>query len=383
MWNLLTNFPGRYGLVYDVYLYSDTHLAALLPPKVDIVLDMTGLSRLLDCDHENLTLSVQAGLTIAGANDHLAQIGKPLFMALDPPRPVRTTLGGAYMADIAGPWQLSYGTLRDQVLGIRAVDASGCRFKAGGLTVKNVAGYDLTKFFIGSAGSLCVLTRMSLRIYPLPEAAAVVTLTVPQQQEAKALLAHLRSGCVLPAAVVVTPVRSEGNLQMVVAFEGHPKAVDRQCRDLMKQTDPMGLTPEIQTDRQSMTARLQAAVASPSETQYPLALKVSVPVDRGLPILDRLKKLSHGHRLDAHIALLAGSGVLYWYSSSPEIDAWPQFIASLRDIIQAYLGWTLPLKAPLKWADSLKFDRDAVLTAGVIRPLKRALDPRGVLLSVG
>eukprot|EP00362_Geleiidae_sp_MMETSP1317_P001881 CAMPEP_0201286096 /NCGR_PEP_ID=MMETSP1317-20130820/114253_1 /ASSEMBLY_ACC=CAM_ASM_000770 /TAXON_ID=187299 /ORGANISM="Undescribed Undescribed, Strain Undescribed" /LENGTH=268 /DNA_ID=CAMNT_0047612599 /DNA_START=609 /DNA_END=1416 /DNA_ORIENTATION=- len=220
--------------------------AAFFREKVDIALYMTGLSDIISFDRKNLYMTVKAGMTVDSINRYLEDEAEGFFMPLDPPMSHRATIGGIYASNITGPSRLLYGTLRDQVLGGNAVDAGGCAFKFGGVTVKNVAGYDLTKFFIGSAGTLCILTDISFRIHPLPEVSSICEVDIEHEKEVQGLLSDLLASVLIPTGIVVTtPETSDTCFRFFVAFEGHAGAVERQNRDFMKLAKTMEVKAKV------------------------------------------------------------------------------------------------------------------------------------------
>ena len=99
--------------------------AGILPEAVDLVLDTTGMNRVLAFDPRNLNVTVLGGMTLKAINDFLSSQEKGFFLPLDPPLAHRATVGGVYAANGSGPSRLRYGTVRDQVLGVRGVDAQG------------------------------------------------------------------------------------------------------------------------------------------------------------------------------------------------------------------------------------------------------------------
>src|SRR5437764_7903752 len=123
-----------------------------------------------------MTVTVQAGITVAKLQETLAAEGQ--WLPVDVPRPERATLGGAVALNKSGPRRLGYGTLRDYVIGISFVTDDGREVKAGGRVVKNVAGYDLMKLQTGSVGTLGVITQLTLKVRPKPEASVPVTFGV-------------------------------------------------------------------------------------------------------------------------------------------------------------------------------------------------------------
>src|SRR5207244_8591438 len=96
-------------------------------------------------------------------------------LPIDVPQSDRATLGGTLAANVSGPRRYGFGTLRDYVLGISVVNDEGQEIKAGGRVVKNVAGYDLCKLYIGSLGTLGIITQGTPKLKPLPEERALVT----------------------------------------------------------------------------------------------------------------------------------------------------------------------------------------------------------------
>ena len=144
---------------------SHTPLGAT-PERVDVVLSVERLRRQLAYEPGDMTTTVQAGMPLAELQGVLGV--QDQFVALDPPATAATTIGGVIATNASGPRRLLYGTARDAVLGISVATADGTRTKAGGRVVKNVTGYDLTKLYIGSLGTLGVVLELTFKVHPLP-----------------------------------------------------------------------------------------------------------------------------------------------------------------------------------------------------------------------
>jgi len=142
--------------------------------KGELALVLSGMDRILEWDMENLVVSVEAGMPLAILQERLARSGKGYFFPLDPPGCGKPSLGGLYSANSWGTMRLGYGTMRDLVLGVEVVLPGGDRVRLGGRTVKNVSGYDLTRLMVGALGTLGVVTSLTLKVFPLPEAQSVV-----------------------------------------------------------------------------------------------------------------------------------------------------------------------------------------------------------------
>lgn len=142
----------------------------LPPTKPGIALDTTALNSVIDYPARDMTITAQAGITIAALQSELAKEGQ--WLPVDVAAPERATLGGAIALKQSGPHRYGYGTLRDYVIGISFITDDGVEVKAGGRVVKNVAGYDLMKLQIGAVGTLGIITQVTLKVKPRAEASA-------------------------------------------------------------------------------------------------------------------------------------------------------------------------------------------------------------------
>ena len=140
----------------------------LPPTKPGLAIDLRGLDQVIDYPARDMTITVQAGISIARLQEILRAERQQL--PVDVPLPDRATIGGAIATNASGPRRFGYGTLRDYVIGISVVNDRGEEVKAGGRVVKNVAGYDLMKLYTGSFGTLGIITQVTLKVKPLAEA---------------------------------------------------------------------------------------------------------------------------------------------------------------------------------------------------------------------
>jgi glycolate oxidase FAD binding subunit len=138
------------------------------PPSGALVVGTRRLTRVLEHEPGDLTATVEAGITLEALAAALAARGQ--WLPLDPPRSPEATLGGILATNAAGPRRQGYGTARDLVIGLRVVAPDGRLVRAGGKVVKNVAGYDLAKLYIGALGTLGLIVEATLKLRPRPEA---------------------------------------------------------------------------------------------------------------------------------------------------------------------------------------------------------------------
>ncbi|MDM8539561.1 FAD-binding oxidoreductase [Desulfococcaceae bacterium HSG9] len=355
---------------------------ALLPEKTDILLDMTGFNDLLSFDGKNLNMTVQTGMTVDAINTYLNKEG--FRLPLDPPLSQHATIGGVYAANMAGPSRLLYGSLRDQAMGGEAMDAQGNAFKFGGITVKNVSGYDLTKFFIGSAGRLCVVTSLALRIQPLPEAACLCEANFTDVTHVQNFVSELLSSVLVPSGVVVTTETQAPDFKVLTAFEGHPGAVERQNRDFSQWAAKNEGRTLNQEGREAVTRDFGTAIDPDDTDANVLSLKITTPIVQGIPALSAIHKLAIENEVPAKLALLSGNGIIYVYLSEADIENLAALVKGIRDIAKKSDGYALPLKAPHEilsaWGPRVT---DTELSRLVLQPLKQKLDPAGVFLPLG
>ena len=220
-----------------------------LPRTYDLALVTRSLGRVLEYQPADLTLTVQAGITMAALADELKRHGQ--FLPLDAPE--EATLGGVLATGTFGPWRHAYGPVRDWVLGVRVVHADGRVTKAGGRVVKNVAGYDMTKLYLGSLGTLGIVVEASLKVTPLPAMEETWAAVRPSSVEAVRLALDAGSrGLRLAALTVAGPLGPDGPLAtagldhrgyaVLAQAVGIRAAVERSLRDLDAVAADHGLT---------------------------------------------------------------------------------------------------------------------------------------------
>ena len=125
------------------------------------------IARILEYHPEDMTVTVEAGLLLSHLQAQLKQNGQ--WLPIDPPFPERTTVSQLIAQNLSGPRRHAFGTIREHLLGVTARLADGRVIKSGGKVVKNVAGYDLHKLFVGSGGSLGTILQATFKVRPLPE----------------------------------------------------------------------------------------------------------------------------------------------------------------------------------------------------------------------
>ncbi len=196
------------------------------PLRLDLLLDVSGLDRVVEHAAGDLIAVAGAGVRIAELNRVLGLAGQQL--AVDE-TVAGATVGGTICAGASGPQRLLRGTVRDLLIGLTFVRSDGKVVHAGGRVVKNVAGYDVCKLLVGSAGTLGVVTEAVFRLHPLPAARRVVTMACDRPEDAGALVARIVHGQTVPSAVEID-CPDDGQLVVAALLEGSPDPATSSAR---------------------------------------------------------------------------------------------------------------------------------------------------------
>ena len=172
------------------------------PERYDTCLDLRGLSGIVEYEPDDLVITVGAGTTLAELAATLGEHGQRWPVEVGAPE--RATVGGTIASAADGPSRLRYFHPRDWTLGVRAVLGDGTVARAGGRGVKNVTGYDLTKLYAGSFGTLCAITEVSLKLLAIPPRTLTLRLEAPTLDYAyQQTRAFIEGGLPLDALAIV------------------------------------------------------------------------------------------------------------------------------------------------------------------------------------
>ena len=349
-----------------------------LPRQVDAILELSHLDRVIEHDHANLTATVQSGITLASLQQTLAPQNQ--FLPFDPPHAARSTIGGIVAANLNGPRRMFYGSVRDLVIGMKVALASGEQIKAGGKVVKNVAGYDMCKLFVGSLDTLGVITEVTLRLTPLPKSSATLTASGTLSQTSP-LAAELATSRLLPASVsILNPAAARSSsfpaedALAAVWFEGFEESVSRHIRDTEAIAARLGLdTDVISTERQE---HLWDYVRDFPLTSDQLIYRLTVPLSQLAEVMTAVSERKSGD-VPARIISDAGSGTL-WLSVEPG-NANMEWFASLTSLAQERGGHAIIFAAPPRLKENIDVWGAPPSTLPLMRETKRQFDPKGLL----
>ena len=330
------------GLAVVVFGGSTLQSIGNAPTRYDIAISLARLTRVLEYEPRDLTIAVEAGITVAALSARLVEHGQ--FVPLDAPRAATATVGGILAAGWRGPRRTTYGSARDFVIGTEAILADGTHAHAGGMVVKNVTGYDVGKLYLGSLGTLGTLVRVNFKCLPLAPVRRIAIARLADEHRERAL-AHLASLAIEPTCALLvrgfdaaTPeVKSDGP-RLVVLFEGSDTVVERATRDLRSALGAAGVASTTIVDRNPEHAFARVLDAyTETLTGRSITFRCTGLPSTALERSARADRLARDFvlRLDAIIDLRSGDCTLRFVA--PKKNSFSQIAASLTDDLRALL----------------------------------------------
>ncbi|MFY2823307.1 FAD-binding protein [Ruegeria sp. MALMAid1280] len=325
------------------------------------VLETSGLGGITLYEPGALTLVAQAGTPVAEIEAALEAEGQQLaFEPMDHRGLLGTsgtpTIGGVVAANISGPRRIQAGACRDFLLGVRYVDGMGQVIKNGGRVMKNVTGYDLVKLMAGSWGTLGVLTEVSLKVLPKPEAVATLAVHVTSAGDViQALSAALKSPFEVSGAAFDPQVG-----RALLRVEGFSDSVTYRTDQLKSTLSAFGEATEV-SDPAELWQGLRDV--TPFHGQAGDVWRISVKPTDAPEILTRL---------EADQTLLDWGGGLIWARVPKGTDP--------RARLGAFQGHATLVRAEAETAAVLgRFQPESIGVQALTRDLRARFDPRGVL----
>jgi glycolate oxidase FAD binding subunit len=209
------------------------------PARVDVLVDLSGLDRVLEYIPDDLTITVQAGITAGTLATLLAP--RRQFLALDPPGAAARTLGGMTATNASGPLRARYGTMRDLLLGVRFVQADGVVTWGGSKVVKSVSGYDVPKLMVGALGTLGVLGELTLRLHPLPDAERSWLVLLASAEAAQAFIERVIASPLQPNRIEFFNDRALRSVPVEAAAAGVALSIGSVAEAVREQGERLGV----------------------------------------------------------------------------------------------------------------------------------------------
>ncbi len=326
-----------------------------VPVKEAIILSLDAMNRILEIDEKNMIAVAEPGVI----NGHLQEKleSKGLFYPPDPASMNFCTLGGNVAENAGGPRAIKYGVTKDYVLGLEVVLPDGRVLMTGGKTYKNVVGYDLTRLIVGSEGTLCVVTKMYLKILPLPEETATLLCTYSSLNDAALTVSKITSSRIIPRTLEfmdresVVAVEKYGNYGLpsdaeallLIEVDGSRSSVSEEAEKISRICTSLNGKVSIAGDVYSRQ-RLWEARRAISPALYrikPAKINEDIVVPRGLipEMLNALKDISEKYKVKIVNFGHAGDGNIHVNVMTDKNDReeYERAKKSVKDIFAATL----------------------------------------------
>jgi glycolate oxidase FAD binding subunit len=319
------------------------------------VLDVAQLSGIVSYEPEELILTALPGTPLGEIEAALAERGQRL--GFEPPDwgPLLgqpgglATIGGAIGADCNGAARVKCGAVRDHLLALRGVNGLGEAFKAGGKVVKNVTGFDLPKLVCGAMGTLCVLTEVTLRVFPKPPLRAVLAVRDLTPEDGFAFLRKVWSSPLEATGLVFSHGRA------LVRLEGEREPLAEKCAMLRALTDRA--VEEVEGGEIALRA-----IGSGE-------MFIDSPYDVWRAFVPPAAAAEVAAKIDAPLWLADWAGGLLWLGTLPGSD-------TVRDVVRAAGGHSVLLRAEEETRERLDvFEPQDAARLAVTKAVKAAFDP--------
>jgi D-lactate dehydrogenase (cytochrome) len=381
---------------YGVGSSLEGHLLAV---QGGVSIDLSGMTQVVRVQPEDLTVTVQAGVTREQLNREVRDQG--LFFPIDPG--ANATLGGMAATRASGTNAVRYGTMRENVLGLTVVTASGEVIRTGTRARKSSAGYDLTRLFVGSEGTLGVMTEVTLKLYPLPEAVSAAVCHFPDVKSAVgATIQIIQMGvpiarCELLDRNAVRFINAQSKLglseapMLLMEFHGSEAGVKEQAETVQAITAEMGgeafewaSTPEERT--RLWAARHKAYFAGMSQNPgcRSVTTDTCVPISRLAEIIDTSVREADASGLPYYIVGHVGDGNFHLAYLVKENDAAQRAVA--EELSHRMVQRAISLEGTCTGEHGIGLHKMGFLVdetgAGAVemmRTIKRALDPKNIM----
>ncbi|MDC3425667.1 FAD-binding oxidoreductase [Aquibacillus sp. 3ASR75-11] len=359
-----------------------------LVETADILLSLSDYKGIIEHTVGDMTLTVRPGTTFKEIQDYLAEHDQKV--SLDPAWPEYATIGGIIAANESGPKRLGYGSARDVVIGMKVVYPNGTIIRTGAKVVKNVAGYDMNKLFIGSMGTLGVVSEVTVKLRPVPKHESLVLLSFPKgnMEEIRSFVIDLLDAPMEPTSLeLLSPALSNrlinrAHYTLAISFEDVEKSVHYQENfinnsehnaevSILRQKETQAFWDEFYTIRPNGTELI-----TNNETEA--ALKI------GIVNLDVLKVIKEAHVLQdannlviqAHGGLGHGLCQVILKGASDDVVA---AIKQLRYFVVQLGGYVTITHLPLSLRQQIDVWGEQPSYFFLLKQMKSKIDPNNVL----
>ncbi|AZU62880.1 FAD-binding oxidoreductase [Neobacillus mesonae] len=357
--------------------------------SADILLSLEQYKGVVEHSPGDMIVTVKPGTTFQELQEFLAEHNQKV--PLDPALPKEATIGGIIAANDFGPKRLGYGSARDMVIGLRMIYPDGTIIRAGGKTVKNVAGYDMNKLFIGSMGTLGVISEITIKLRPVQKSESLMLLSFPDGnlKEIHTFTISLLDSVMEPIALeLINPALAEkltGNraYTLVISFEDVASSVRYQV-EYVKQKKPENASISILEDLAARKFWENLADIPPNGRQNDSVQTTRASVKIGVKNIDVLQVIKESQliqdscnlKVEAHGGL--GTGLCKVYLSGANDDV-ASAITTLRNFAENMGGYAVITHLPLTLRREIEVWGKKPVHFFLLDGIKAKVDPKRIL----
>ena len=372
-----------------------------LPVKGGLILSMDRLHRIISIDQDNLIAKVEPGVITARLHEAVEKVG--LFYPPDPASQDISTIGGNVAECAGGLRAVKYGVTRDYVLGLTIVLPSGEIVKTGVETMKGVAGYDLTRLVIGSEGTLAVITEITLRLLPKPDAQKTMLAFFPDVSAAVKTVSQIIRNKIIPSILefmdrlcldcvreeLNLPFPNEAGAMLLMEVDGDELLVEREAQRL-REVCRFGGALEFEAASDRLEAeRLWEARRNVSPSLYKLrpnkiSEDVVVPRSSMADLVGFLEELGNKYGLPVPAFGHAGDGNIH-VNVMLDKDS-DQEMENAHALIKELFGKVIRMGGTITGEHGIGITKAPYLEMEIPKPglelmkrIKKAFDPEGIL----
>ncbi len=370
-----------------------------LPVLGGVVLSLEKLNRIISVDTQNLIAQVQPGTITKDLRDAVQQ--KTLFFPPDPAGMDQSTIGGNAATNAGGPSCVKYGTTKDYILGLEAVLPSGRMINTGARTRKGVVGYDLTQLFVGSEGTLGIITGLILKLIPCPAAVSAMTAVFSDLPSAMQAVTQTLNKGHLPSAIEfldpkclllvkdILPfhVPGEKSTLLIIEVDGNPDHTKQEIKtigNILKEVGATHLLPAINEKERVDIWDVRRQVSLRIHDNYALYIPedVVVPIGNIPAFVAELPKFEAEYGFDIYAFGHAGDGNIHLNITAQNQDNMNRIELGVRAILARVIQMGGTISGEHGIGQSKKRYLSMELSAESIRlqsEIKKVFDPNMIL----
>ncbi|MBI4286447.1 MAG: FAD-binding protein [Chloroflexi bacterium] len=372
-----------------------------IPVKGGIVLSTVKMDRIIEISKTNLTAIVEAGVVLQDLYNACARQG--LFYPPDPQSFLGCTVGGTVAENSGGPRCLKYGVTKQYILGLEVVTASGEIMRLGGLVPKNRMGYELMTLFIGSEGTLGVVTRAVLRLLPMPEVQKTMLALFDDIVAAGEVVSRIIASGVIPAKIEYVDnwvlrrieqlmpmgLPQDADALLLLQCDGSAEAVEAEAKKVVAICQQGGAreirVPKDQAEADKLwAARSGAGAAIFSAAHTGFIEDVSVPRDKIAELIRKCREIAQKYDVCVPVVGHAGDGNVHPNVLTDDRD--PVQFEKAKKAKDEILATAIELGGALSGEHGIGLDKQHFMPRALdpaafalMKQIKKLLDPNGIL----